>query len=82
MEAKRVHEALRSEWGRLFHNWEKVQPDEKGWADVGEGPAKFIRATGKLFWKGIKILGQCIKEAPEFATRKRRKQAQKNQTKS
>ncbi|MBN2326944.1 MAG: DUF362 domain-containing protein [Candidatus Omnitrophica bacterium] len=69
---RRVHEVLKSEWGRLFHNWDKVEPDEKGWRDVGPGPAGFIRATGGLLWQGVKILGECIKEAPEFAARKRR----------
>lgn len=73
---RRVHEALKSEWGRLFHNWNKVQPDEKGWPDVGETPAGFVRATGDILFQGVRILGQCVKEAPEFAARKRR--AQKN----
>ncbi len=71
---RRVHDALKSDWGRLFHNWEKVQPDEKGWADVGETPGEFMRATGGLLWQGFKILGECVKEAPELAARKRRAQ--------
>ncbi len=69
---RRVHEALKSEWGRLFNNWDTVQPDEKGWKDVGAGPAGFVRATGSLLRQGLKILWECIKEAPEFAARKRR----------
>ncbi len=73
----RVREALTSEWGRLFHNWENVQPDDKGWKDVGEKPAGFVRGTLKLVWQGFKVLGTCIKEAPEFAARKRRAQANK-----
>lgn len=71
---RRVHEALKSDWGRLFHNWDKVKPDDKGWADVGETPGEFMRATGGLLWQGFKILGECVKEAPELAARKRRAQ--------
>lgn len=70
---QRVHNVLRSEWGRLFHNWENVSPDAKGWAEVGQGPPNLIKATGQLLWQGIKILGQCIKEAPEIAARRRKK---------
>ncbi len=69
----RVHEVLKSEWGRLFNNWEKVKPGEKGWKDVGEGPPGLAKGTAKLVWQGMKVLWTCIKEAPEFAARKRRK---------
>jgi hypothetical protein len=70
---QRMREVLRSEWGRLFHNWENVRPDENGWKEVGESPARLVRGTGKHLWLGTKILGTCIREAPEFAARKRRK---------
>ena len=70
---QRVREVLRSEWGRLFHNWENVRPDENGWKEVGESPARLVRGTGKHLWLGTKILGTCIREAPEFAARKRGK---------
>jgi len=71
----RVQEVLRSKWGRLFHNWETVKATEKGYDDVGEKPAGIVRGTFKLFWMALKILGTCIKEAPEIAVRKRRKTA-------
>ena len=61
----RVHEALRSEWGRLFHNWEKLTPDERGFPDVGPAPGQFVRNTKQLLRMGVGILGTCIKEAPE-----------------
>jgi len=69
----RVHEALNSQWGRLFHNWEKLTPDENGWPEVGEAPAEFIRNTAQHMKLAGRILGTCIKEAPEIAARKRRK---------
>ena len=70
---RRVHEALRSEWGRLFNNWERLTLDERGWADVGPEPGSFVRRTGHLLKTSLKVLGKCIVEAPEFASRRRRK---------
>jgi hypothetical protein len=63
--------ALESDWGRLFRNWETVQPDEQGYADVGPLPAELQRTGWSAFGQSLKILGTCIKEAPEFAARKR-----------
>jgi uncharacterized protein (DUF362 family) len=75
---KVVHEVLRSDWGRLFNNWERlsIPPDDldrPGWDDMGEAPVELRRENLKLIAKSIKILGTCLKEAPEFAARKRRK---------
>jgi uncharacterized protein (DUF362 family) len=74
---KIVHELLHSEWGRLFRNWdEKAIPpdrlDAPGWGDVGETPAELRKESMKLFRKSFRILGTCIKEAPEFQARRRR----------
>ncbi len=69
----RVLECLNSDWGKLFNNWNTVQPDEKGWVDVGSEPPSIVRKTGSHLWQGVKILWECIKEAPEFAARKRKK---------
>ena len=44
----------------------------EGWAHVGEAPPALKRDTARLFGKSMKILGTCIREAPEFAARKRR----------
>ncbi|MDP8243588.1 MAG: DUF362 domain-containing protein [Candidatus Hinthialibacter antarcticus] len=68
----RVQEALRSDWGRLFHNWENLKADEKGYPEVGEAPSKFVLGTAGVLAKGVRILGECIKEAPEVSSRKRR----------
>jgi uncharacterized protein (DUF362 family) len=72
-----VHELLHSEWGRLFRNWdEKAIPpdrlDAPGWSDVGDAPAELRKESMKLLRKSFRILGTCIKEAPEFKARKRR----------
>ena len=71
----RVETALRSEWGRLFYNWEKVTPDENGWSEVGTEPARLDRNTLQLMAKATRILGTCVKEAPEFHARKRQRQS-------
>lgn len=75
-----VQEILGSEWGRLFQNWDQkaLPPDDlatPGWKDVGEAPAELKREGLKYFKKSLGILGTCIKEAPEFSARKRRKSA-------
>ena len=72
-----VHDILHSDWGRLFHNWSKVAipPDDlqtPGWRDVGKDPLMLKKASWKLFRKSLRILGTCIKEAPEFSARRRR----------
>ena len=69
---RQVHDALKSDWGRLFFNWNQLQPDERGWVDVGPPPPALVRHTGRHLWQGVKILGECLKEAPEFAAKKRR----------
>ncbi len=76
----RVNEILRSDWGRLFQNWDAVRlpPDDlsiPGWTNVGDTPAELHRESMKYFMKSMKILGTCVKEAPEFAARKRRQKA-------
>ena len=71
---RQVPNVLNSDWARLFHNWENVEPDENGWKDVGqETPTGVVKGTGRHLWQGTKVLGTCICEAPEFAARKRHK---------
>ncbi len=59
-----------SDWGRLFQNWEKVKPDERGYPDVGDEPLKITRSGFGAAAKSLSVLGTCLKEAPEFAGRK------------
>jgi uncharacterized protein (DUF362 family) len=73
---QRVHDILHSPWGRLFHNWEKVAiPADAltapGWAHVGNDPLTLKRDRWPLFKKSLAVLGTCLKEAPEFAAKKR-----------
>ncbi len=74
----RVIKILRSDWGRLFQNWDEVSipPDDlnsDGWKDVGKTPAKLTRSSWKLIAKAFKILFTAVKESPEFKSRKKYK---------
>ncbi len=76
---KLVHEILHSDWGRLFHNWEQLEivADDlarAGWDDVGADPMELKPETLKLMRKSMSLLGTCMREAPEFAAKKRRKE--------
>jgi len=65
--AKRhMRDALNSDWGRLFGNWEKLTPNERGFPTVGDEPAPLKLTGASAMGKSIKILGTCIREAPEF----------------
>jgi len=73
-----IHEILRSPWGRLFQNWDKfaLPPNDlttPGWTDVGEEPAHLHSEAWKYFRESFRVLGTCIKEAPEFAASRRRR---------
>jgi len=69
-----VARVMQSDWGRLFANWESVTPDARGFADVGERPAELQRAGAKAFLTSLRLLFTCLKEAPEFAARRRTRQ--------
>ena len=80
---KIIRDILHSEWGRLFQNWEKLAlpPDDlktPGWANVGDEPAELTKEGMKFFLESFRILGLCVKEAPEFAAKKRLKAAKPN----
>jgi len=70
--AKRLmHDVLDSPWGRLFRNWEQLRPGEDGFADVGTTAAEIEKTGAKALAESIGILGTCIREAPEFSSRRR-----------
>jgi hypothetical protein len=62
---------LDSDWGRLFRNWETVRADRDGYPDVGTGAARIEKTGANALLRSIGILGTCIREAPEFAGRRR-----------
>ena len=73
---RQISKVLDSPWGRLFENWEHLTPDHNGFSSVGEASAHVTRAGMHAFKQSLGILGTCIKEAPEFASRRRHKQAE------
>ncbi len=66
---QRVYEALQSDWGRLFHNWEHLEPDERGFPELGDPPLDLPRHTADLLRIGASVLGTTMKEAPEVRAR-------------
>jgi uncharacterized protein (DUF362 family) len=68
----RVLEALQSDWGRLFHNWEHLEPDEQGFPHLGPPPRTAVRGLGGHVGIATRMLGTAIMEAPEVAARARR----------
>jgi uncharacterized protein (DUF362 family) len=75
----RVREILASPWGRLFHHWDELAlpPDDlatPGWADVGTAPLELRRESLRALGQSFRILGTCLREAPEFQARQRRKE--------
>jgi hypothetical protein len=68
---RQMRDVLDSPWGRLFENWEHLAPDATGFPQVGETPAGVKRTGLRAFVQSLGILGTCLKEAPEFASRRR-----------
>src|SRR5262247_4082276 len=63
--------AMASEWGRLFANWERLTPDERGFPELGEAQASLRRSGLAAFATSLGVLVTCLREAPELAARRR-----------
>jgi uncharacterized protein (DUF362 family) len=68
----KMAQALQSDWGKLFRNWEGLTPDDQGFPSLGEAPAELRRTGLRAFATSMGILLTCLREAPEFAARRRR----------
>jgi uncharacterized protein (DUF362 family) len=68
---RKMRAALRSDWGRLFQNWERLTPDADGFASVGAETPRLKRTGFRALLTSLKVLATCLKEAPEFAARRR-----------
>jgi uncharacterized protein (DUF362 family) len=66
-----MRQSLDSPWGRLFRDWERAVPDGNGYPAPGGEPAPFPRTGFSAWLKSFGILGTCLREAPEFANRRR-----------
>ena len=67
-----MEKILDSPWGRLFRGWDDLKPDADGFPVVGEQSATIGRSGLAALTRSFKILLTCMKEAPEFAQRRRR----------
>jgi uncharacterized protein (DUF362 family) len=72
---ERMREALESDWGRLFRNWESLEPDEQGFPSVEGEPAVLVRSGPRALGESLRVLATCLREAPEFESRRRRRAA-------
>ena len=66
-----MRDVLDGPWGRLFRNWETARADADGFPDVGGTAAQIEKTGARALMRSIGILGTCIREAPEFAGRRR-----------
>ena len=71
---RQMKHVLGSPWGRLFENWEQLTPDANGFPQVGDELGAVKRTGWRAFGQSLGILGTCLKEAPEFASRRRHEQ--------
>ena len=68
-------EVMASPWGRLFRNWERVTPDDRGYPNIPGESAPMLLTGFRALGRSLGILATCIKEAPEFGRRQRHKDA-------
>lgn len=68
---RRMRECLASEWGRLFEGFETARADEFGYPEPGPLPARARHGGVRTFLQSLRLLGTCLREAPEIAARRR-----------
>ncbi len=68
-----VKAALESDWGRLFQNWEHLEPDAQGFPSVAGEPGSLVRSGMSAFGESLRVLATCLRESPELASRRRRR---------
>jgi hypothetical protein len=68
-----MDKVLGSPWGRLFRHWERVAPDDRGYPAIPEEGATIERTGLRALRQSLGILAMCIMEAPELASRRRRR---------
>jgi uncharacterized protein (DUF362 family) len=74
--------ALASPWGRLFTRWERVTADARGYSKIPETGATIKRTGFRALVQSMSILALCVREAPEFGSKRRRKVAAEKRTAS
>jgi uncharacterized protein (DUF362 family) len=72
---KKMADVLASPWGRLFRHWEHVTPDASGYPVIPEEGATIHQTGLRALGRSLGILATCLKEAPEFGSRRRHRTA-------
>jgi uncharacterized protein (DUF362 family) len=64
---KRLYHMLKTPWGRLFDNWELLQPDAdgNGYPDLGPAERRMKLTPGHIL-EVLRLIGMAIKESPEW----------------
>jgi uncharacterized protein (DUF362 family) len=70
---RKMRSVLGSPWGRLFRHWERARPDAAGYPEIAAEPAGIRRTGWRALVRSMGILATCLKEAPEFGSRRRRR---------
>jgi hypothetical protein len=76
MGKKKMQPILKSDWGKLFANWEQIEPNEQGFKISGNRVADLELTGIKAFWRSLAVLRTSTREAPEFILRKKKKSEQ------
>jgi uncharacterized protein (DUF362 family) len=71
---RRIEQAMASDWGRLFANWESVEADPagRGYPNVGPARERPVRLGFKHAAEALRLLGMAIVESPEIQSRRHR----------
>ncbi|NLD47855.1 MAG: DUF362 domain-containing protein [Clostridiaceae bacterium] len=72
---RHLESILKSDWGRLFASWDQLSlpPDDvstAGWADTGDKMLVVSEEMKQFYRKSLGVLGNTVKEAPEFSRKK------------
>jgi uncharacterized protein (DUF362 family) len=71
---KKMDKVLQSVWGRLFAQWEQLEPDDEGFPQIGDEHAELARSSPKVFLESLRLLWMSLLESPEVIARRRTKQ--------
>ncbi len=70
---RRMRAVLESGWGRLFRHWEALAPDARGFPALPLGGPALRRSGWRAALRSLGVLATCLREAPELASRRRRR---------
>jgi len=71
---KRLYKTLKTDWGRLFDNWELLKPDADGlgFPDLGSKEQR-MKIRPSHYLTAMRLVAMALKESPEWQTHTRGK---------